>query len=201
VSAIALRPSFAGAVRGEVLKLSRQLSFWLVLAGAMLLLAVVVLAVSGATNNNLKVVPVTAWAYNMLTAFGTLFQTGSGIFLLLFGARLVAMEYSSGTIRVLYARGAGRLRVLLAKVFTLCVVGVALLAGYVLIVGAILAAMIVAQTGSLDIVQRVSNEFWGDLGRWALVQGISMGMAILIATAAAAIGRSLAFAMAAALAF
>jgi len=202
VSAIVvLRPRFAGAVRGEVLKLSRQLSFWLVLAGAVLLLGVVVLAVSGATNNNLKVVPVTVWAYNMLTAFGTLFQTGSGIFLLLFGARLFGMEYSSGTIRILYARGAGRLRVLLAKVVTLCVVGICLLAGYLLIVGAILAGMIVTQTGNLDIVQKISSEFWGDLGRWVLVQGISMGIAILIAAAAAAVGRGLAFAVAAALAF
>jgi ABC-type transport system involved in multi-copper enzyme maturation permease subunit len=201
VSAIALRPSFFGEVRGETLKLRRQLSFWLVLAGGCLLLGVVVLAISGATNNNLKTVPATVWAYNMLTAFGTIFQIGSGIFLLLFGSRLIGMEYSSGTIRILYARGAGRLRLLLAKIFTLCIVAVCLLAGYALIVGSILAGMIVAQTGSLDAAQNMSSEFWGDLGRWTLVQGISMGMAILIAAAAAGLGRSLAFAIAASLAF
>jgi hypothetical protein len=61
--------------------------------------------------------------------------------------------------------------------------------------------MIVAQTGSLDAAQNMSSEFWGDLGRWTLVQGISMGMAILIAAAAAGLGRSLAFAIAASLAF
>ena len=201
MSTIALRPRFLGAVRGETLKLRRQLSFWLVIAGGCLLLGVVVLAISGATNNNLKVVPATVWAYNMLSAFGTIFQIGSGIFLLLFGSRLIGMEYSSGTIRVLYARGAGRLRLLLAKVFTLCVVAVCLLAGYLLIVGSILAAMIVTQTGSLDAVQKISSEFWGDLERWSFVQGISMGMAILIAAAAAGLGRSLAFAIAASLAF
>jgi ABC-type transport system involved in multi-copper enzyme maturation permease subunit len=201
VSAIALRPSFFGEVRGETLKLRRQLSFWLVLAGGCLLLGVVVLAISGATNNNLRTVPATVWAYNMLTAFGTIFQIGSGIFLLLFGSRLIGMEYSSGTIRILYARGAGRLRLLLAKIFTLCIVAVCLLAGYALIVGSILAGMIVAQTGSLDAAQNMSSEFWGDLGRWTLVQGISMGMAILIAAAAAGLGRSLAFAIAASLAF
>ena len=199
MSAIAVRPSFFGAVRGETLKLRRQLSFWLVLVGGCLLLGVVVLAISGATNNNLKTVPATVWAYNMLTVFGTIFQIGSGIFLLLFGSRLLGMEYSSGTIRILYARGAGRLRVLLAKLFTLCVVAICLLVGYLLIVGSILAAMIVAQTGNLDAVQKISSEFWGDLGRWGLVQGISMGMAILIAAAAAGLGRSLAFAIAASL--
>ena len=53
--------------------------------------------------------------------------------LLLFGARLIGMEYSSGTIRIAYARGIGRLRLLLAKLFTLAVVGVALFAGYLVV--------------------------------------------------------------------
>ena len=202
MSVAALRPSFIGGVRGEVMKLSRQLSFWLVLAGGALLLGVVVLAVSGGVNFKDQLVhDPTAWSYNQLVVFGTVFQIGSGIYLLLFGARLLGMEYSSGTIRVIYSRGFGRLRLLLAKVFTLSVVGVGLFAGYVVVVGAILALMIGAMTGSLDSVRAISHGFWADLGRWSLVQGISMAMAILIAAAAAAIGRSLAFAMAAALAF
>ena len=189
-------------VRGETLKLSRQLSFWLSLAGALLLLAVVVLAISGAANlkTTLQTSP-TAWAYNQLEAFGTVFQIGSGIFLLIFGSRLLGMEYSSGTIRILYARGTGRLQLLVAKLFALAVVGVVLLAGFLVLVGAILALMIVSLSGNLDPVRQISNEFWGDLGRWALVQGISMGLAILLAAAAVGIGRSLAFGIAAALAF
>lgn len=189
-------------VRGETLKLSRQLSFWLSLAGALLLLAVVVLAISGAANlkTTLQTNP-TAWAYNQLEAFGTVFQIGSGIFLLIFGSRLLGMEYSSGTIRILYARGTGRLQLLAAKLFTLAVVGVVLLAGFLVLVGAILALMIVSLSGNLDPVRQISNEFWSDLGRWALVQGISMGLAVLLAAAAVGIGRSLAFGIAAALAF
>lgn len=202
MSAIALRPSFVGAVRGEVLKLSRQLSLWLTLAGGAVLLAVIVLAITGATNlKESLVASPTAWAYNMLEVFGTVFQIGSAIFLLIFGSRLIAMEYSSGTIRILYARGTGRLRLLLAKLFTLAVVGLALFAGYLLVVGTILALMILALSGSLTPISQISNEFWGDLARWAGVQGISMGMAILLAAAAAALGRSLAFAIAASLAF
>jgi ABC-type transport system involved in multi-copper enzyme maturation permease subunit len=184
------------------LKLSRQLSFWLSLGGAAVLLGVVVLAISGGENlkRNLLADP-TAWAYNQVEAFGTVFQIGSGILLLIFGARLLGMEYSSGTIRVLYARGTGRLQLLLAKLVTLAVVGVALLAGYLVIVGTILALMVVALSGSLDPIHHVSSAFWSDLGRWAMVQGISMGMAILIVAAAAGIGRSLSFAIAAALAY
>lgn len=202
MSTIALRPSFAGAVRGEGLKLSRQLSLWLSLAGAVFLLGVVVLAISGGVIFKSQLISdPTAWAYDKLESFGTLFQIGSGIFLLIFGSRLFGMEYSAGTIRIIYARGVGRLQLLLAKVMTLAVLGLALFVGFCLLVGAILALMIVALTGSLDAVGHISNAFWADLGRWALVQGISMGMAILIAAAAAGIGRSLAFAIAAALAY
>ena len=197
-----LRPSFFGAVRGEALKLSRQLSFWLTLVGGAVLLAVIVLAISGATGlkESLLANP-TAWAYNMLDVFGTVFQIGSAIVLLIFGARLIGMEYSSGTIRIAYARGAGRLRLLLAKLFTLAAVGVALLAGYLIVTGIILALMIASLSGGFDPVRQITNAFWDDLARWGLVQGMSMGMAILLAAAAAGLGRSLAFAIAAALAF
>src|SRR5207302_6203755 len=194
MTAVALRPRFFGAVGGEVRKVSRQLSFWLMLLGALVLLGVITLAVSGAEGlkSQLNSDP-TAWAYNELEVFGTLFQIGSGIFLLIIGSRLIAMEYSSGTIRILYARGTGRLQLLLAKMLTLAIIGVALLAGFIVLAFAILAALITSLHGNLDPVQSFSNAFWADFGRWALVQGISMGMAILMAAAAAGIGRSLAF--------
>ena len=198
----ALGPSFSGAVRGEILKLSRQLSLWLSLAGAVVLFAVIVLAISGSANlKPMLLADPTQWAYDKLETFGTVFQIGSGIFLLIFGSRLLGMEYSSGTIRILYARGMGRLQLLLAKLMTLAVMGMLLLAGYLVLAGAILGLMIVALSGSLDPLQHISREFWSDVGRWTVVQGISMGMAILIAAAAAALGRSLAFGLAAALAF
>ena len=202
MTAVALRPRFFGAVGGEVRKVSRQLSFWLMLLGALVLLGVITLAVSGAEGlkSQLNSDP-TGWAYNELEVFGTLFQIGSGIFLLIIGSRLIAMEYSSGTIRILYARGTGRLQLLLAKMLTLAIIGVALLAGFIVLAFAILAALVTSLHGNLDPVQSFSNAFWADFGRWALVQGISMGMAILMAAAAAGIGRSLAFAMAASLAF
>jgi ABC-2 type transport system permease protein len=202
MSVVAVRPSLPGMVRGEALKLSRQLSFWLSLAGAVLLLGVIVLAISGgvAFRSSLTADP-TGWAYDKLEIFSTVFQFGSGVFLLVFGARLFGMEYSAGTIRILYARGTGRLQLLLAKAFTLVVVGAVLFAGFVLTVGAILALLIVSVTGNLDPVSQISSAFWQDLGRAALVEAISMGIAILLAAAAAAAGRSLAFAIAAALAF
>lgn len=202
MSAATLRPSFFGTVKGERIKLTRQLSFWLSLAGATLLLGVIVLAISGAENlKPMLLSDPTQWAYDKLETFGTVFQIGSGIFILIFGARLLGMEYSSGTIRILYARGTGRLQLLLAKTLTLAVVGAALFIGFALLVGAILTLMIVALSGSVDPIHHVMNAFWGDAGRWAGVQAISIGVAILMVAAAAGIGRSLAFAIAAAMAY
>jgi ABC-type transport system involved in multi-copper enzyme maturation permease subunit len=189
-------------VRGETLKVSRQLSFWLMLGGSFVLLAIITLAITSAPNiqDQLKTDP-TSWAFGVRDVFGTIFQIGSGIFLLIVGSRLFAMEYSSGTIRIIYARGTGRLRLLLAKMLTLAIIGVCLLAGYVVVAGGILALLVNAWTGSLAPLQHLPGQFWQDLGMWAVVQGMSIGIVILMAAAAAGIGRSLAFAMAASLAF
>jgi ABC-type transport system involved in multi-copper enzyme maturation permease subunit len=189
-------------VRGEALKVSRQLSFWLMLAGSVVLLAIITLAISSASNiqDQLKTNP-TAFAYGARDVFGTVFQIGSGIFLLIVGSRLFAMEYSAGTIRIIYARGTGRLSLLLAKMFILAAIGVVLLAGYSVIAAGTLALLVNAWSGSIAPLQNLPSQFWQDLEMWALVQGMSMGVVILMAAAAAGIGRSLAFAMAASLAF
>ena len=195
------RPSFFGAVRGEAIKVSRQLSFWLMLAGAFVLLAITVVGINTAVN-----VPETAkndasvYARQMLDLYGTIFQIGSGIVLLIIGSRLIAMEYSSGTIRIAYARGVGRLQLLLAKLVLLALIGIGLLAGYILVVGAIATALYASYTGGVAGLDHL-GVFWEDFGYWLLVQGISMGVVILLAAAAAGLGRSLAFAMAASLAF
>lgn len=202
MSTMALRPRFFGMVRGESLKVSRQLSVWLMLGGSFVLLAIITLAITSAPNiqDQLKTDP-TSWAFGVRDVFGTIFQIGSGIFLLIVGSRLFAMEYSSGTIRIIYARGTGRLRLLLAKMLMLAIIGVCLLAGYVVVAGGILALLVNAWTGSLAPLQNLPSQFWQDLGMWAVVQGMSIGIVILMAAAAAGIGRSLAFAMAASLAF
>jgi len=196
------RPRFFGAVRGEAVKVSRQLSFWLMLGGALVLLAIITLAITSSPQieDQLKSDP-TGFAYSARDVLGTIFQIGSGIFLLIVGSRLFGMEYSSGTIRIIYARGVSRLSLLLAKMVTLAVIGILLLAGYLVIAGGFVSILVNAWTGGLAPIQNLPQQFWQDMAFWALVQGISMGIAILMAAAAAGIGRSLAFAMAASLAF
>src|SRR2546430_17513891 len=105
MTAVALRPRFFGAVGGEVRKVSRQLSFWLMLLGALVMLGVITLAVSGAEGlkSQLNSDP-TGWAYNELEVFGTLFQIGSGIFPLIIRPPVLAMGVSAGPLPILYAR-------------------------------------------------------------------------------------------------
>jgi ABC-2 type transport system permease protein len=196
------RPSFFGTVRGEAIKVSRQLSFWLMLAGAFVLLGITVVGITTAGNiQDLAKADPNAFAFQMQNLYGTIFQIGSGILLLLIGSRLIAMEYSAGTVRIAYARGVGRLHLLLAKMVLLAVIAIVLLVGYLLVVGAITAALYASWTGGLAGLDKLSVAFWEDFRYWLLVQGMSMGVVILLAAAAAGLGRALAFAMAASLAF
>jgi ABC-type transport system involved in multi-copper enzyme maturation permease subunit len=197
-----MRPSFFGTVRGEAIKVSRQLSFWLMLAGAFVLLGITVVGITTAGNiQDLAKADPNAFAFQMQNLYGTIFQIGSGILLLLIGSRLIAMEYSAGTVRIAYARGVGRLHLLLAKIVLLAVIAIVLLVGYLLVVGAITAALYASWTGGLAGLDKLSAAFWEDFRYWLLVQGMSMGVVILLAAAAAGLGRALAFAMAASLAF
>jgi ABC-2 type transport system permease protein len=196
------RPSFFGMVRGEAIKVSRQLSFWLMLAAGFVLLGITVVGINTTQNlPDLARRDPSLFVRQMLDVYGTIFQIGSGIVLLIVGSRLIAMEYSAGTIRIAYARGVGRLHMLLAKVVLLAIVAIGLLVGYLVVVGAIVAALYATWTGGLAGLDTLNAGLRQDFGYWLLVQGMSMGVVILLAAAAAGLGRALAFAMAASLAF
>ena len=196
------RPSFFGAIRGEAIKVSRQLSFWLILAGGLVLLGVTVVAIGTVGNlPDLAKSDPSAYVRQLLDVYGTIFQIGSGIVLLIIGSRLIAMEYSSGTIRIAYARGVGRLQLLLAKLVLLALIGIGLLVGYLILVAGIVVGLYASYTGALTGLDTLNAGLRQDFGYWLLVQGISMGVVILLAAAAAGLGRSLAFAMAASLGF
>jgi ABC-2 type transport system permease protein len=197
-----MKPSFFGAVRGEAIKVSRQLSFWLMLLGGLVILGITVVAIR--TIGNLPETARTQPTFairQLMDVYGAIFQVGSGIVLLITGSRLIAMEYSSGTIRIAYARGVSRVRLLLAKMVLLALIGVGLLVGYLLVAGGIIVALYAGWTGGLAGLDTLDASLKQDFGYWLLVQGISMGMVILLAAAAAGLGRSMAFAMAASLAF
>jgi ABC-2 type transport system permease protein len=196
------RPSFPGAVRGELLKASRQLTTWVMLGGALLLFCVFALALlsTDQIRTQLHQNP-QAWFYTLLDILLTLFDTGSGIFLLVVSARLMGMEYSGGTLRILLARGTGRLRLLAAKLTALALAAVALLAGFALLAAAFVIVMVRTWEGSLKPLTSLPAETWHYVELQFLVALISLGVCILLGTAAAVVGRSLAFGLSAALAF
>lgn len=198
---IAARPSTAGIFRGEVLKVSRQLSVWLMLAGAFLLLGVIVLASSTAPSfrTDLDRDP-SIYVNDLVEIYGTVFQIGSGIFLLIVSVRLLSMEYSSGTVRILYARGAGRVQLLVTKIAALLALGLLVLAGYLVVVFLIVDATLLAWKGSLAPLGHVSTQEWQNVARALAFYVANLGVLVLVAAAAAGLGRSLSFALPAALA-
>ena len=195
------RPTFLGALGGEILKLRRQGWIWAMLGVALLLFAVLSLAVLQVTvmRQTLQSSP-SVFVYNLYDIYLNVFDTGAGIFLLIVSARLVGMEYSGGTIRVLLGRGAGRLRLFLAKLTALAVLGLALLAGYLVLVGGTVYLSALGW-GSAGRLAAVPSHVWGDLVPSLLIALASIGTAILIGSTASVIGRSVTFGLTAALAF
>lgn len=139
--------------------------------------------------------------FDVLDVFQFLFTAGAGIFLLIASARLVGMEYTAATIRVLLARGVGRLRLLAAKMGVLALVGLILLAGHVALCALLLGLMVRGWEGSVAPLTSLPTTAWHELGLNVLASLVSLAICILLGTAAAAVGRSLGFALAAALAF
>jgi ABC-2 type transport system permease protein len=201
-SAKTLRPSFFGAVRGELLKLTRQRSLWVMLVAGALLFAFVSLAIFSTDNirTGLKSAPLVTY-YNFLDIFGTLFTTGSGIVLLITASRLFGMEYSSGTIRILLARGTGRIQLYFAKLAALALLGLLLLAGFLAVAFGMIYAFAISVTGSFSSLTTLPAIAYTDLEATVLVGLISIGVSILLGSTAAILGRSLSFGIAAAMAF
>jgi len=187
-------------VGGEILKLRRQGMIWAMLGLAVFFFVVIAGALTTADNirQTLEKTP-SSFMFSMYDAYLAIFDVGSGIFLLVVSARLVGMEYSGGTIRVLLARGTGRVRLLLAKLTALALLGLVLLAGFVTLAAGALYATVVHWEGSFEKISSLQGTVWHDLGVNVLVALASMGAAILIGTAAAVLGRSLAFGIGAAL--
>ncbi len=196
------RPSFLGAVGGEVVKLRGQRSIWAILGLSILFFALLSLALlsTDRLKHDLTADPA-GFLFSLMDIYLAIFETGCGILLLLVSARLVGMEYSGGTIRVLLARGGGRLRILLAKLAALAILGVAVLAGYLLLVGATVLLAVHASTGNLNALSNFPPAVWTDIAINGGLALVSIGAAILIGATAAVLGRSLAFAIGAALAF
>jgi ABC-2 type transport system permease protein len=128
--------------------------------------------------------------------------TRPGALLLFAAARLVGTEYSAGTIRVVLARGVGRVRLLIAKLAALATFALAVTALFLVLAAAFVLVMIATQGGSPPhVVSILPGSEWHDVGIHVLTLLISAGVCVLIGAAGAAVGRSLPFAMIVAVGF
>ena len=196
------RPSFLGAIGGELLKLRRQRATVAMLGAAVLLFAVVIAALfSNDNQRQLLHRDHVTFFLNVLQVLMTLFESGAGVFLLLVSARLVGMEYSAGTIRVLLARGTGRLQLLAAKLAALMLAGLGLLAGFAILAAASISIVVRMWEGSLSPITSLPQVVWHDLGLCTLAALLSIGICILLGSTAAIAGRSMTFGIGVAMGF
>ncbi len=210
MSGAVCRPHFARLVRGELRKLSRQRTNWLmvglgvvagVVAGLVLSTSSGIWHAEGAYRDAIQTDPA-YWIHGLVVVSGLIIRIVGGALLLFASARLVGVEYSAGPIRVVLARGVGRVQLLAAKLLALVVFALVVFAGLLVLAVPFGLALVAAQHGSLPhllpvLVGGERHDLWVHL----LTILISFGVCILIGAAGAATTRSLPLAMVVAVTF
>jgi ABC-2 type transport system permease protein len=187
-------PSFAGIVSGELRKIRYQWSTWimtLVVAGFLTLQYLVYLLLHN-TKERFGAQPV-HFLYNMIGADSAMLKVFGGALLIVVTARLIGMEYTGGTIRVLLSRGVGRLQLLFGKLTAVALVALVLSIAGIAYSFLLKLLMLSVKFGSLDILTKAPSTLWQDSGVLYLTILASFGTAILLAAAVTVLSRSLAF--------
>jgi ABC-type transport system involved in multi-copper enzyme maturation permease subunit len=210
MNAAVCRPRLDLLVRGELRKLSRQRANWLLVGLAVVFAAVAGLVLSTSSGiwhaetayrNTVQTNP-SYWLHGIVVVGGMIIRVVEGALLLFASARLVGMEYSSGTIRVVLARGVGRVRLLTAKLAALALFSLAITTVLVVLAAAFGVVMVGAQGGSLPhVLSALPAGEWHDVWIHVLTILLSAGVCVLIGAAGAALGRSLPLAMIVAVGF
>lgn len=191
-----LSPSFAGMVRAELRKLRRQRANW-ALAGLFVLLFAALMVAEAFSPQVRTMFLQQPGRYVRLAAAISVESTASvvGVFLLIASARLVGMEYSAGTIRVLLGRGVGRPQLLGAKLAALAVTGLALAVACLALFAAGLLGIGTGWQGGPGWVGSAGGGAWLAAGAGVLTLLASLAACILLPVAAAVLGRSTAVAV------
>jgi ABC-type transport system involved in multi-copper enzyme maturation permease subunit len=199
----AARPTFLGVLRGELFKLTRQrLNYFLVLlvsAVALLPYVAAIFFVDRSQTLQSLQNPPQLFLFDFMSATLDLQRVFVGIFLLVATARMVGLEYQNGTIRVLLARGVGRLELLGAKLTAMALAGLALFAWGILLNAIGTVVMVRNIAGNFDPINALSADFWKSTGVMVLTVLISMGVSILLAASVTIVTRSLSFGLSGAL--
>ncbi len=196
------KPSFFGTVRGEFFKMARQWTNWimLVLLLGAIVLPFVIEMTAPHVKTNIQTNPLHFY-YNLLSITLSILRVFTGIFLLILAARTIGLEYQLGTIRILLARGLGRLQLLFAKLLAVALIALGLLVFGLILNYLLTVILILGLTGNLDSFNALNSVFWSDARIYVLSIMLNMGVTILLATAAAVVGRSVTFGLSVALVF
>jgi ABC-2 type transport system permease protein len=197
-----LHPSFWGTLRGELFKMRKQWTTWimLVLLAGIIILPYIVEGSVPRLKNELLTTPLHLF-YNLMQSDLAVLRIFIGIFLLILTARVFGQEYQLGTIRILLARGVGRLQLLGAKLLAVVIVALLVLIAALLLNALLTCIFMLALTGNLNAFNSLASTFWSDTGMYLLTVMISMGVTILLAMAVSVVGRSLSIGLSASLAW
>ncbi len=199
----ALKPRFWGLVRGELFKIAHQRMNWVMLPILYFLCSARWLALPlgrGDVKDQIVTQPYDTLHTLMAENLG-IFRVFVGFFLIILTARAIGLDYQQGTIRIILARGVGRLQLLFAKVLALVGVALAVTAGALLLNLLLACAFIGGIAGNLNAFSAINATFWADTGSYLLTVFISMGATMLLAIATTVLGRSLAVGLGVALVF
>ena len=195
------RPRFFGLVGGEFFKIGRMWSTWITLV---LLLGAICLPylVSLTTNIQDRIHnDALSYYYDEMQVNLSVLRIFTGFFLIILTASVFGREYQLGTIRILLARGVGRLQLLLAKLLTVVLIAVSILIiGFSLNV-LLMVSLVSIKAGNLNSLQVLTPDFWHNTQLYLLTVLISTGTTILMAMAMTSLGRSLTFGLSAAMAW
>jgi ABC-type transport system involved in multi-copper enzyme maturation permease subunit len=184
---------FPSLVGGELLKIRRQPANWplpLIVLGAVTIVALL------ASGGGRQATDRDGVARAVLDPLTVALQVGVGIPLLVLSVRVIGQEYQLGTVRVLIARGTGRVRLLLAKLTALGVVAVAAAVLTAAVVsGALWLVEPEAVQGAVGQVPAISRDVVLNL----LAVGLSLAACVLMGVFVASVGRSVVFGLAIAL--
>lgn len=198
------RPSYLRLVRGELRKVFLQRANWLLILAAVVAAAIAGLILStsngiyqaqGAFRATLNTDP-SFWVHGVVVVGAMIIRVAEGALLLFASARLVGIEHSTGTIRIIAARGVGQLRLLTAKVLALAGFGLAIAAGLLVLAGAYVLVMIAVQGANpFHVIAILPASEWRDVWIHIVAVLISAAACLLIGVVGAAVTRSQPLAM------
>lgn len=195
----AAKPSFIGLVGGELFKITRMLSTRITFILMLCLVAapnILIMLIQVPFTNDFKLGnnPNTVLAfYRLLEIDFLILRVFIGFFLIILTANVIGREYQHGTIRILLARGVGRVQLLLAKVLAVVLTGLATFIIWLLVVTVLMSLTPLVKAGNFNALQALDGAFWNNVWLYLLTIFISMGASMLMTVALCAIGRSLAF--------